>query len=215
MAEKVKCTIVSGAPESDYDFLRENTDLNSFIIAADSGYKKLEKIGVIPDLIVADFDSSEKPKADIKCEVFPIEKEYTDTFNAVRIAVERGFKEIIILGAVGGRIDHTYSNILCLDYAAKNGAECVITDRNNRISLIKGEKTFKKDYKWFSVFAFLGDCKGVSFIGAHYSQEFFGKDSLDFDMASQVGQSNYIENEECTVTVKEGTLLLIESNDYR
>lgn len=213
MADKVKCFIVSGAPDDDLEFIKNNVDTECFIIAADSGYKKLEKIGVKPDIIVADFDSSEKPDFYVDIELYPIEKDATDTFNAVKLAVSKGFKEIIILGALGGRLDHTYSNILCLNYTDKHCVDCVIADRNNRISLISNRKLIKKDYNWFSLFAFLGKCGGVKINGAHYTQDFFNLESLDFDVSDQFGQSNYVEKDECEITVESGRLLLIESND--
>ena len=66
-----KCTIISGAPDDDIDFLKENIDVQSFIICADSGYKNCLKAGFTPNLIIGDFDSSEKP--DINCEIISLE----------------------------------------------------------------------------------------------------------------------------------------------
>ena len=73
-----KCTIISGAPDDDIDFLKENIDVQSFIICADSGYKNCLKAGFTPNLIIGDFDSSEKP--DINCEIISleVEKAYRD-----------------------------------------------------------------------------------------------------------------------------------------
>ena len=42
MANEVKCVIVSGSPENDLDFIKQNIGSEDYIIAADSGYKKLE-----------------------------------------------------------------------------------------------------------------------------------------------------------------------------
>ncbi|MBQ9532140.1 MAG: thiamine diphosphokinase [Eubacterium sp.] len=212
-AEIKKCTIVSGAPTDNIDFLIKNIDRDSFIIAADSGYKKLLKADLIPDAIVADFDSSEKP--DISCEIitFPVEKAQSDTFNSVIFAKERGFNDITIFFALGGRFDHSYSNILCLDYCRKNGINCRIVDDKNRVSLIEKSKTIKKDYESFSMFAFLEDCKGVRISGAHYDQSFYNLEKMDISLSDQFAQSNYIENDECLITVESGILLLIESND--
>ena len=214
MADKMNCIIVSGAPCYSKDYVLKNINDNSYIIAADKGYSILCELGIKPDLIVADFDSSEKPLSDVECEIFPIEKNATDTFNALKIAVEKGFTNIRILNALGGRIDHTYSNILCLSYAKEHNVYCEICDENQRVSLITECKTFKKDYQWFSLFAFLENCKGVRIHGAHYTQKFTGCESLEIRLNDQFGQSNYIEGDECTVTVEKGTLLLIESNDF-
>ena len=121
-----KCTIISGAPDDDIDFLKENIDVQSFIICADSGYKNCLKAGFTPNLIIGDFDSSEKP--DIDCEIISleVEKAYTDTFHCVMEAVDRGYNEVQIFCAIGSRLDHTYSNILSLDYCQKHGVKCSI-----------------------------------------------------------------------------------------
>lgn len=46
--EMKKCIIVSGAPDSDYDFLEKSISGDSFVIAADSGYTKLQKSVLSP-----------------------------------------------------------------------------------------------------------------------------------------------------------------------
>ena len=214
MAEQVKkCVIVSGAPNDNIDFLKENIDLNAFIIAADSGYLKLKEANIKPNAIVADFDSSNKP--DIDCEIitFPVEKAFTDTFNSVILAKERGYNDITIFFAIGNRFDHSYSNVLCLDYCRKNNIKCRIIDDKNRISLIDKRAVIKKEYDYFSLFAFLEDCYGVKIKGAHYNESFFNLDKLDIKRFEQFAQSNYIENDICEITLEKGILLLIESND--
>ena len=92
--KKVKCIIVSGAPDDDYDFLKEKLKKESYIIAADSGYLKCIKVNVIPDLIIGDFDSSPIPDVDTEIIRLPAEKDDTDTFYCVKKAIELGFKEI-------------------------------------------------------------------------------------------------------------------------
>lgn len=214
MAEEIKkCTIVSGAPNGNINFLKNHIDLNSYIIAADSGYLKLKEAEIMPNAIVADFDSSPMPDMDCEIITFPIEKAYTDTFNAIRFAKDKGFNDITVFFAIGNRFDHSYSNILCLDYCKKNRIRCRIVDEHNRISLISGKKVFKKDYAHFSLFAFLEDCTGVRIKGAHYTQKFFDLNKLDIHLGDQFAQSNYIENEICEVSLEKGTLLLVESND--
>ena len=214
MAKEIKkCNIVSGAPSENTEFLKKHIDKNSYIIAADSGYKKLLKADIMPDCIVGDFDSSDKP--DLPCEIitFPIEKSFTDTFNCIILANERGYNDITVFFALGGRFDHSYSNILCLDYCKKNDIKCTIVDDKNRISLITESAVIKKEYQSFSLFAFLEPCKGVRIEGAHYDQSFYNLDKLDINFSDQFAQSNYIENDECKITLESGTLLLVESND--
>lgn len=213
MADKTKCTIVSGAPNNNAEYLAKSIDKNSYIICADSGYTKLLNAGLTPDVILGDFDSSTKPNLDCEIITLPVEKAYTDTFECVQLAVSRGYKEIVIFNALGNRFDHSYSNVLCLDYCRNNGVECCICDEHNRLSLITREKRFKREYDGFSLFAFLEDCKGVSIKGAYYTAGFYNKEKLDINQGDQFAQSNFISEDECVISLEKGTLLLVESND--
>lgn len=108
-----KCLIITGAPEDDIDYYKHYID-GRFIIGADSGYQKCVKLNIKPNLIIGDFDSSKKPDTDIETIVLPVRKDDTDTLSAVKEAIKRGYNDIIILGGIGNRFDHTYNNVLVL-----------------------------------------------------------------------------------------------------
>jgi thiamine pyrophosphokinase len=211
--EVKKCTIVSGAPNDNIEFLQKNIDKSTFVIGADSGYQKLIKAGIIPNLIMGDFDSSPYPDVETEIISLPKEKDFTDTFYCVREAVKRGFNSIDIYFAIGNRFDHTYSNVLCLNYCKENNVKCRIIDEHNRLSLISGHYSFRKEYDNFSLFAYLEDCIGVSIKGAYYTAGFFNLDKLDIKQSDQFAQSNFVSDDVCEITVDSGTLLLVESND--
>ena len=143
-----KCTIISGAPDDDIEFLKDNIDKNSFIICADSGYKNCIKAGFSPNLIIGDFDSSKKPNIDCEIITLKVEKAFTDTFHCVMEAVDRGYNNIDIFCAIGSRMDHTYSNILSLDYCQKHNV------KQERIILNVME---------IILFCFIGNSKGISY----------------------------------------------------
>lgn len=207
--KKIKCVIVSGAPDDDCDFLRERLNADTFIIAADSGYLKCVKIGVTPDLIIGDFDSSPAPKLDTEVLKLPCEKDDTDTFYCVKKAVELGFSEIELLCAIGSRADHNYSNMLCLDYCLKNNVSCSIVNRRNKIRLVDREITIDDgEYKYFSLFAFLSVAEGLSIKGAYYEVE-----NVKMMPYEQYAQSNCFKGEPVKISLKSGTILLIQSND--
>ena len=207
--QKVKCVIVSGAPDSDIQFIKNKLDRSAFIIAADSGYKNCLKVGIIPDLIIGDFDSSSCPQFGSRVIRLPVEKDDTDTFYCVKEAVRRGYSEIELLCAIGNRVDHTYSNMLCLEYCRQNGVQCTIFNAKNRLTLVENEIEFEEEeYHYFSVFAFLGTAKGVSIKGAYYET-----DNVDIEPWDQFGQSNHFNGRKVKISVNEGKILLIMSND--
>ena len=207
--QKVKCIIVSGAPDNDIQFLKSKLNRSSFIIAADSGYKNCLKAGIIPDLIIGDFDSASCPEFRNRVIRLPVEKDDTDTFYCVKEAIKRGFSEIELLCAIGNRADHTYSNILCLDYCRKNSVKCAIANAKNKIQLLENEiEIDNSEYEFFSLFAFLSEAKGVSVKGAYYELN-----NADLNPSDQFAQSNHFKEEKVNISVKEGIILLIQSND--
>ena len=210
MGKKVEnCVIISGAPEDDLDYYRTYLNEASFIICADSGYKKCQPLSVVPNLIVGDFDSADKP--DIDCEIISLQvrKDDTDTFHCVKEAISRGFTNIIILSGIGSRIDHTYSNILSVNYCFDRNINCSLINKNNKISVISGKTIIdNSDYKHFSLFALFDKCEGISIVNSLYEL-----DNVDLYPSDQFTQSNGFKDNTCEIIIKKGKLLLIQSND--
>lgn len=205
----MRCVIVSGAPDNDIQFIKNKLDRSAFIIAADSGYKNCLKAGIVPDLIIGDFDSASCPQFGSRVIRLPVEKDDTDTFYCVKEAINRGYDEIELFCAIGDRVDHTYSNILCLEYCRQKGVECSISNAKNKIMLVEnGIELEEEEYHYFSLFAFFGTAKGVSVNGAYYDL-----DNADLKPEDQLAQSNHFNGGKVNISVKEGKILLILSND--
>lgn len=79
------------------------------VVAADGGARHAALLGVEIDLWVGDFDSSEGLNVDAPREQHPAAKDSTDFELAVRVARQRGARELVILGAFGGRFDHAFA----------------------------------------------------------------------------------------------------------
>ena len=206
--EMKKCLIISGAPEINIEYYKDYVD-SRFVISADSGYQKCLKLDIKPDLIIGDFDSSKLPITDIETMLLPIRKDDTDTFFAVKEAVKRNFNDIIILGGIGSRYDHTYCNILALNYCLDREVKCVLIDKYNKIEIYNKSFSFKKDnYFSFSFYAIFNDCIGLTTRGTHY-------DLTNYTLTPDcpLAQSNSFKDDTVSVTFKTGKLLLIQSND--
>lgn len=110
-----------------------------FIVACDAGYRNAERLDLRPDLIVGDFDSAPRPKAEHETIVLPHVKDDTDTQYAARWLLEHGYDEITLLGALGGaRLEHTLANLATGLYLAKNGVKVLLAnERSERISLCR------------------------------------------------------------------------------
>lgn len=209
MGKEIKhCTIITGAPEEFIDYYHSYT-ADSFIISADSGYDKCVSLGITPDLIIGDFDSTALPDTDVETIALPVRKDDTDTFFSVKEAVKRGYNDIVILGGIGSRLDHTYSNILCLSYCADAGVNALLINSKNRIRVLTNNAIIKKDkYKSFSLFALFENCVGLTTRGTAYNLTEY---TLTPDC--QLAQSNEFVDDELVIEFKSGKILLIESND--
>lgn len=129
-----------------------------YIIAADSGYDKAAALGILPDLLVGDFDSIRHDRTSVPgtVEIYkvPCEKDVTDTMLACDVAIERGYRRITIAGGTGGRADHGLSNILFLENLLNRHVDALLTDGENRIMVCRDRTITLPDRGgYFSVFA--------------------------------------------------------------
>ena len=104
------------------------------IYCADGGLRHMAPLGLSPDVILGDFDSAEPAlldkyrMGDALLERHPADKDYTDTELAADRAVRDGCGAILILGALGRRIDHTYTNIQLAYKYALRGVRVALAD---------------------------------------------------------------------------------------
>ena len=203
----MKCVIIGGAPISDYETARRYINNNDFIICCDSGLYHAEKLKITPSLIVGDFDSHPFPDPDIKTITLPCEKDDTDTFFAAKAAIERGYDEFVLLGAAGGRLDHTLCNVSILLFLFEKGKHAVLVDDFSEMEIVgKTEKYVDSSFSYFSLLSIGGEARGVTITGAKYPL-YNAKIQCDY----QYGVSNEVSgNIPACVSCAHGRLLLIK-----
>lgn len=141
----MKVLIVAAGGQPPKKLLCSRAEQADYIIAADGGLLSLAKIGVTPNLIVGDIDSvgydliGRFREKGSECFLVDAEKNDTDSFLAVEAALVRGATEITLLGATGGRLDHTLSNMMLLKWAYERGVRLVIEDQTQTIEIGRGE----------------------------------------------------------------------------
>ena len=105
----------------DLDMARLLLRANDYIICADGGTRHALALELTPNLVIGDMDSLDKEqwqkleKAGIPIELFPRDKNETDLELALNRAIELEPKEILVIAALGGRLDQTLGNIALLD----------------------------------------------------------------------------------------------------
>lgn len=188
------------------------------IIAVDNGLKILNEENIKPNHIVGDFDTVKseildlyKEDKSIKIHKFNPIKDNTDTDIAIRLAVELKSDEIIILGAIGTRIDHLLGNIHTLKYALDSNIKCKIIDKNNEIQLINKTTILKKKEitkKYISLIPLTEKVENVNLKGFKY-----GLENGTLTMGSSLGISNEINDEQAIIEFNNGILIMINSKD--
>ena len=185
--------------------LRERLAAGDLVIAADAGYLTCRKAGIVPDLLLGDFDSMDIPADAEHLVRLPVEKDDTDTLAAVRLALERGCDTVYIYGGTGGkRLDHTLANLQTLLFLRRRGARGWLYDDDFVWTAIENESlTVEKTVEWglFSAFC-LGDrAEDIDETGFQYPLEHAAL-TPDFP----VGVSNHILESRATITVRRGAL---------
>lgn len=194
------------------DMAQDLAETADYIIAADGGQNRAREFGLQPDCVIGDFDSTTLDE-DFDCIyiTYPAEKDLTDTEAALTHALEKGCRNVILLGGMGGRLDHTMGNIGLLDKYYSSFDHMEFIDGKNRMELLKdSERTLKRDarYKYFGLVSLNAEASGIDIRGAKY--ELTG---ASLERASTLGVSNEFKEDTVEICVQEGILLIVRSAD--
>lgn len=198
--------IIGGAEIRNYELVRESFGENDYYVYCDCGLKHREGLGVVPDLIIGDFDSHARPEDLSNVIVLPIVKDDTDTIFAVKEGIRRGYEDFLLVGATGGRQDHNLGNIYALLMLKNAGKTAKILDDYSEMSIIAAgeESRVKNVWRFFSLLNISGTAKGITISGAKYEL-----DGAEISPEYQYGISNEVMNHEAVISLREGSLLLV------
>ena len=202
------CLIISGGAFSDDPPVPRDA---SFVIACDRGWQYAERLGIVPDVILGDFDSSAPPaRTDVPVLTFPVRKDDTDTMLAARHALEKGYRDITVCCALGGRFDHTLANLQTAAFIVSRGGRCRLLGRNTElIAFTRGTVRLprRKGYK-LGVFSLSDRCENVTLRGTDYDCENIGLSS-----AFPLGACNAWAADTAEISVGNGILLAVSSSE--
>lgn len=214
-----KCILIC-AGELNTAGLKHIPITNELVIAVDGGLGYCRTLDIEPDIILGDFDSAEeedfsiirgwsedKPDSVI---TLPCEKDDTDTIAAVKLGFEKGCTEFELYGAMGGRMDHYVANLQTLFYIKHHGGNAKMIDGSGETFIIENETVNFDELETgtISLFAFGGKAEGVSIRGLYYEA-----DDISLTVDFPLGVSNKFIGEDAFVTVSDGSLLCIKSNE--
>lgn len=195
-----------------------------FIAGCDGGTQHLSDAGVVPHMIMGDFDSLD---TSVIMEMFMLgvarhglstDKDFTDMKGTVDFISELDYDELDIYGATGTRLDHSVGNMMLLIELYEKGIKARIIDKNNIITAVSAsDESVTVDITdvpegWYVSFVPVGTCKGVTIKGMKYNAE---RIELGINNSTRAISNECVKEagEKASVTVESGKLLMFYSRD--
>jgi thiamine pyrophosphokinase len=194
-------------PEED----RLHIHAGDLLLAADGGARHCRALGLRPSVVIGDFDSLDEEDlhhlraSGAELLRHPTRKDQTDLELAVRLALERGARQILILGALGARWDQSLANLLLVGAPGLETADLVIRDGPQEIRTLRAGASLELSGSpgdIVSLIPITGDALGVTTEGLDYP---LTRGALRF--GSTLGISNSLVGTSARITLEEGLLL--------
>jgi len=212
--DPVKALILANGELYQADVLRRRIDgeLFDLVIGADGGTRYADTLNVTVDAIIGDLDSisevEQQDKSNIKLVSFPPEKDETDLELAIRYAEEQGADHIIIVGAMGGRMDMTIANILLLTHTSLSPCRIELWHGKQTGWIIRPPGTDISGHPGDTISLIpVGECaSGITTEGLKYPLK-----HEQLSMVTTRGISNRLESPTAHVKLSDGLLLVVHT----
>ncbi|MGO4271220.1 thiamine diphosphokinase [Paenibacillus sp. TAF58] len=206
--------IVTGGSLGDWALGHIHED--DVLVGSDRGALYLIQNGYTPHISLGDFDSVTAEELSrirsssltfIDCD--PVFKDLTDTEMAFNWALAQHPDQIVLLGALGTRFDHSLANVHLLRKGTEQGVFCSIVDANNQIIVIsQSTRIWRGSYTHISLLPLSLEVTGITLHGFQYPLH-----QATLQIGQSLGISNVLEEPEGFIELQTGLLLVIQSKD--
>jgi thiamine pyrophosphokinase len=207
--------IVANAPKLNPEPHAELIRAADLLIAADGGAIPLVQLGVLPAIVIGDLDSLDLStqqfliERDVLLHRFPRAKDETDLELALLYAAEQGAQQIDVLGALGGRWDHTLANVALLAMPALARCRVRLLESNQSLLLVRDSlELHGAQGDTISLIPLTATVQGITTRGLLYA---LADATLSFEHAR--GISNVLLEPPGCVTIGSGLLLVVQHSD--
>jgi thiamine pyrophosphokinase len=181
------------------------------LIAADGGTRHIRALGLVPSVILGDMDSLNTGDRDwaqnnsVKLVKYPRDKDETDLELALKYAVDQGFRNVLILAALGDRLDQTLGNLALLTGPHLVSLDIRLSDGLEEVWFVRGSTQVHGQTGDIVSLLSWGDVvTGVTTEGLRWPLK--GESLLPHKTR---GISNELLTESATVSISSGLLLVI------
>lgn len=211
----MKAVIFGNAHVTDYSGAKGYVEGCGLIICCDGGVRHTFNMNIMPDIIIGDFDSADSYYIDyyktknIPFKSYTSKKDRTDMEICLVYAIESGADDIVILGGIGSRFDHSLANVFLLQLGLEKNVNVCICNENNKIHMIDKEIRLKgKAGEFVSAIPITREVRVVCTQGLEYPLR-----NETIFMNSSRGISNRFCSDEAYIKIESGLLLVIRAND--
>ena len=208
----MRAVIFVNGEVQDYTALARWLRPRDHLIGADGGTRHMLALGLMPDAVVGDLDSLEPETVakliaqGVDVERYPIAKDQTDLELAIERGLRAGASEILLLGALGGRLDQTLANLLIL--AQRNWPVPLRLAEGSQLAQVlrSGETLMLHAAPGSTVSAIplSAIVTGITYTGLEYPLQ-----DATLSIGSTRGVSNVVASSPATITIDEGVLLVV------
>ena len=184
---------------------------DDYIICADGGTRHALALGLQPNLVIGDMDSLKEgqwqnlEKAEIPIELYPHDKNETDLELAIMRAIELEPKEILVIAALGGRLDHTLGNLALLSDSRLSAFNARFDDGVEEIFFCREQaEVHGGSGDTLSLIPWGGPVQGIQTQGLRWS---LNRETLYPDKTR--GISNEMLSDIASISVESGLLLIV------
>lgn len=212
-----RALIFSGGEVRDYSALRRllRPTADDLVVCADRGLLHAQALGLMPHLVLGDFDSlpgglQAAMASGAHVEQVPRAKDETDTHLALRAAVAQGARRLVLAGGIGSRLDHTVANLL-LAPGLPDGFTLTLVNEQNLVHVLPPGKRLILDGGtggFVSLLPLSPTAAGIDTTGLRWSLA-----GATLAWGESRGVSNEIEAPHATVQCRAGWLLVIQAWD--
>jgi len=189
------------------------------VIAADSGAVHARSAGLEIDIAVGDFDSippallEELELLGVRVERHPVAKDETDLELAINVALREGVDVITVVGGHGGRVDQSFANAFVIASPAYAHVSMHAVLDSALVSVVHGGGgvTFTgHPGDIVTILPVHGNALGVRTVGLEYRL-----DGETLSSGTTRGVSNVLVDREATVSLDEGTVIVVRPGPER
>jgi len=207
----MRAAIIANGPMPKPPFHRHLVGEKDLVVCVDGGAENAIALGLEPQVVIGDMDSIEVSlreqlyEAGCRFVKYPSRKDETDSELAVRYALSQGATELVILAALGGRIDHTLANVMLLALPELEDVEVRVVEGDQEVILIRDDAVIEGQRgETLSLLPLSGDVGGIYTEGLEYALH---NGTLKFGAAR--GVSNVLTAPKARVRVGSGLLLAV------